>query len=101
MNVRNDKLQVIGVSGTNGAGKDLFGQSLAERHNYLFISVTDILRDELKRRGLPLERTHMRDLSAEWRREHGLGVLVDMAVKRFKETAGTYTGVVMASLRNP
>lgn len=100
MNV-NKKLEIIGLSGTNGSGKDLAGELIAQRHGYLFISVTDIMRDELKRRGLSPERQHMRALSAEWRREHGLGVLVDRAVDQYRQTDGQYKGVVVASLRNP
>lgn len=93
--------RIIGLSGTNGAGKDTVGRILSEHHNFLFISVTDLLRDEAKRRGLPVEREHLRTISAEWRREHGLGVLVDRAVADFESKKDQYDGVVMASLRNP
>jgi cytidylate kinase len=92
---------IIGLAGTNGSGKDTVGELLAKEHGYLFISVTDLLRDELRRRGLPVERQHLRELSAEWRRESGLGVLVDKAVEAYKATGTQYKGVVMASLRNP
>lgn len=94
-------MEVIGLGGSNGSGKDTVGEMLAERHGYLFVSVSDLLRDELKRRGLPIEREHLRALSAEWRRESGLGVLVKKAVELYEQQKGTYKGVVMASLRNP
>jgi cytidylate kinase len=97
----NKQLTIIGLGGTNGSGKDLAGALIAQRHNYLFVSVTDIMREELKRRGLPPERQHMRALSAELRREHGMGVLVDRAVDLFKQAGDHYQGIVMASLRNP
>lgn len=97
----NNKLRIIGLSGTNGAGKDTVGELLARRHNYLFISVTELLRDECRRRGLPVERKHLREISAEWRREHGLAVLVDRAVAQFDAAPEQYVGVVMSSLRNP
>jgi cytidylate kinase len=99
----NSRLQIIGLSGTNGSGKDMVGHMLAGHHNYLFISVTELLREECRKRGLPVAREHLRAISAEWRREHGLGVLVDRAVDSFEQAGGTekYTGVVMASLRNP
>lgn len=96
-----DTLEIIGLSGTNGAGKDTVGELLAERHGYLFISVTELLRDEVRKRGLPVEREHLRAVSAEWRRRYGLGVLVDRAVETYKASGGTFKGVVMASLRNP
>jgi dephospho-CoA kinase len=97
-----NNLQLIGLSGTNGSGKDTVGHLLAEHHGYLFVSVTDILRDELVSREQPPERAFMRELSAMWRRESGLGVLVDKAMELYKAApAGTYKGLVVASLRNP
>ena len=94
-------MNLIGIAGTNGSGKDRLGHMLAERHGYLFVSVTDILRDGLGERGLPIERGNLRDLSAEWRRESGLGVLIDKAVARFENQNGRYKGLAIASLRNP
>jgi len=74
---------------------------LAERHNYLFVSGSDILRAEASRRGLPVEREILRTISAEWRRESGLGVLIDKAVAVFNAEPGKYSGLAIASLRNP
>ncbi len=96
-------VRLIGVAGTNGSGKDTVGYTLAEHYGFLFITVTDILRDECRKRGLPVERENLRMISAEWRREHGTGVLVDKAVEAFHNLpdADRYTGLVIASLRNP
>jgi dephospho-CoA kinase len=94
-------MNIIGIAGTNGSGKDTVGRVLSEQCNYLFISVTDILRDELMRRGLPVDREHMRELSAEWRRQYGLGVLIDQAVKQYEIRGGNFIGLACASLRNP
>jgi dephospho-CoA kinase len=95
-----EQLQIIGISGTNGSGKDTVGRILADQFSYYFISVTDLLRAEARKRGQPVERQVLRTISAEWRREHGLGVLVDKAVEHFKEQAGNYKGLAIASLRN-
>jgi cytidylate kinase len=92
---------IIGLSGTNGSGKDTVGHILAEKHGFLFISVTDLLRAEAGRRGLPVEREVLRTISAEWRRELGLGVLVDKAVAEYEVVKSRYHGVAIASLRNP
>jgi len=94
-------LSIIGLSGTNGSGKDTVGQLLQDKHGYFFISVTDLLRAELRRRNLPIERSNLRELSAEWRREKGLGVLVDQALEAYAEQQERYAGVVISSLRNP
>ena len=95
--------KLIGVAGTNGSGKDTVGLLLSERHGFLFISVTELLRDECRKRGLPVERENLRMISAEWRRAQGTGVLVDKAVEAFEALPDKdrYTGLVMASLRNP
>ena len=84
-----------------GSGKDTVGHILADKHGYLFISVTELLRNEAKRRGLPVEREFLRPISSEWRRELGLGVLVDKAVAEYEKDADKYAGVVISSLRNP
>jgi dephospho-CoA kinase len=74
---------------------------LAERHKYLFLSVTDLLREEARERGWSVDRESLRTISAEWRREQGLGVLVDKAVGYFNDIEDGFTGLVIASLRNP
>ena len=94
-------IKIIGIAGTNGSGKDSVGQVLADRHSYLFVSVTDLLRAELNRRGIAVERENLRQLSAEWRREYGYGVLVDRAIEEFNRLKDKYIGVAIASLRNP
>jgi len=94
-------MKLIGIAGTNGSGKDTLGELLASDFGWLFISVTDLLRAEAKRRGLPSERQYTSQISAQWRRELGLGVLIDKAVEQYKESDGEYTGLVISSLRNP
>jgi cytidylate kinase len=94
-------MKLFGIGGTNGAGKDTVGHFLAEEHNYLFVSVTELLRDEAKARGWPVDREALRTISAEWRRESGLGVLVDKAVAFYEAQDKNYGGLAIASLRNP
>lgn len=94
-------VHIIGISGPNGAGKDAVGLLLSQRHNYLFISVTDLLRQELHARNLPTDRLHMRTLSKEWREQYGLSVLIDRAYETYQKVQDQYAGLVMASLRNP
>lgn len=96
-----DKTWLIGLSGTNGSGKDTVGHMLSEHHRYLFISITDLLRNEARRRGVPIERENLREISAEWRRQLGLGVLIDKAVAEYEAVKDKYDGVAIASLRNP
>lgn len=94
-------VRIIGISGPNGAGKDAVGLLLSQRHDYLFISVTDLLRQELHARNQPTDRLHMRTLSKEWREQYGLSVLIDRAYETYQKVQDQYSGLVMASLRNP
>jgi len=94
-------MKILGISGTNGAGKDSVGEFLAQKHGWFFVSGSEILRDELRKQGLPPDRHHTHQLSAAWRRQHGLGVLVDRAIDIYKEQKKEYKGLAIASLRNP
>jgi dephospho-CoA kinase len=92
-------MKIIGISGTNGSGKDTVSKLLADQYGFYAASATDMLGDELTRRGLPHERENKRTLSAQWRREHGMGVIVDKAVEAAK--AAGLDKIVVGSLRNP
>jgi dephospho-CoA kinase len=100
----NDRLKIIGLAGTNGAGKDAVGALLADRHGYFFYSLTELLREECRRRGIPETRENTRMISTEWRRESGnMAVLIDRSMDVFTEAGGftAYKGFVMSSYRNP
>jgi len=94
-------MKIIGLAGTDASGKDTVGQILAKRYGWCFISVTDILRAELKRRNIELKREYLRLISAEWRRKFGPAVLIDKALKEYKPVEQEYNGLVISSLRHP
>ena len=96
-----NKIQIIGVGGTNGSGKDTLGAILAEKHGFKFISLTDMLRAECRERGLSVERENLRMISAEWREKGGLGAPIDKVVAAYGALPEQYEGLVTASLRNP
>ena len=92
-----------GLSGTNGSGKDILAGFLVSKHNFLYVSSSDLLRDEARKRGMPVGRDVLRDISAEWRREGGLGILIDKAVALYTAQGGdaNYAGLITGSIRNP
>lgn len=90
---------IIGLAGTNGSGKDTVGQLFAEKHGFLFADATQMLGDELTKRGLSHERVNKSALSAEWRRQYGMAAIVDKGVESFKQ--GDYKGLIVGSLRHP
>lgn len=95
------KTNIIGIAGTNGSGKDTIGQILVEQFHYTFVSVTDSLRAEAHRRGMAENRASTRTISAEWRRQHGLSILVDKVIDQYHEQVERGGNLAMASLRHP
>jgi cytidylate kinase len=94
-------MKLLGIAGTDGSGKDSLGLFLQAKYGWLFVSVTDLLRDEARKRDMPLLRSTLRIISAEWRSESGLGILIDKAVAEFNNRQEKFNGLVLASLRNP
>ena len=92
-------MKIIGLSGTNGSGKDTIAELLRDKYGWLFADATAMFVEELTKRGLPTDRLHKSELSAEWRREFGMAAIVDRAVTMFE--AGSYNGLIVSSLRHP
>ncbi len=96
----NSKSWLIGISGTNGAGKDTVSEMISTIFNFQFISVTSILRDEASRRGLTIDRSNTRLISGEWRKKYGPTVLVDRAIEDYLKHKNDFNGLVVSSIRN-
>lgn len=99
----NKSLKIIGLGGTNGAGKDTVGELLAEHYNYWFFSFTDLFREECRKRNIPAVRENLRKISSEWCDQDGLGAVVDRSMVAFEHAGGfnKYRGIVMSSMRRP
>lgn len=94
-------MNIIGIAGTNGSGKDSVSQILAEL-GWCFVSVSsDIIIPELIRRGLPLERANMAAITEEWRKRSGPGVIIDKALELYKNARHEHVGLVVSSIRHP
>ncbi|HEU5121658.1 MAG TPA: hypothetical protein VFT59_02340 [Candidatus Saccharimonadales bacterium] len=96
--------EIIGIAGTNGAGKDTLAE-LRDQYDHCFsMSLSDMLRLELGRRGLSTERANMANLSREWRQESGDdGILAQKAIEHYlsEKSHKTYQGFSVVSLRHP
>lgn len=94
-------MKIIGLSGTNGSGKDTIAHLLGRKYHFYVASATDMLRDELEKRDLPTDRLHKSELSAEWRRQFGMGAIVNKAYEYYKAHESEYEGMIVGSLRHP
>lgn len=85
----------LGLTGPNAAGKGVTAEHLVSRHGYCFVSLSDVLREEARRRGLEPVRGVLIPLGNELRRERGAGVLAEMAAD------GLAPPALVDSIRNP
>ncbi len=88
--------RIIGITGTNGSGKDTLGAILAQV-NYRTVSLSDILRAEATKRRLPHTRENLSAISNELRTAHG----DDILPKRIIEESPQDEKLVITSIRTP
>lgn len=94
--------EIIGLAGTNGAGKDTLGDLRANRQGARKVSLSDILRVEADKRGLSHERQNLSAISTEWGRKLGAGALSHMTIANFRETrTDAEQGLSIVSVRRP
>jgi dephospho-CoA kinase len=87
--------RLIGLTGTNGAGK---GEAAAYfvTKGYPYVSLSDIIREELQRRGEPVSRDNLIRTGNELRERFGPDVLA----RRTIEKVGEGHRAVIDSIRN-
>lgn len=90
--------EIIGVSGTNGAGKDTFSNYAVQRTGGMQIGLGSVLRNQLSPGIIPT-RENLAQLSAGLREKHGLAVLVDFAVSKFR--TGDSKNLIINGIRHP
>lgn len=94
--------EIIGIAGTNGAGKDTLADLRFEQKGALKVSLSDILRVEATKRGLGHDRENLRMISTEWGRKFGAAALSVMTLENYWETqTDERTGLSIVSIRRP
>lgn len=87
---------IIGLTGTNGAGKTAAADHL-QSQGFAFVSLSDEIRHELRAQGHDLTRDNLMDAGNRLRREHGRAVLAERALARM----AAERDYVVDSIRNP
>ena len=87
---------LIGVAGPNAAGKGEVTGYLAQQ-GYRVLSLSDILRDTLRREGVSETRERMIETGARLREEHGPGVLARQTLEKL----GSDHDYAIDSIRHP
>ncbi len=87
---------IIGLTGKNASGKGEVAAYLKSR-GFTYYSLSDVLREELKRRRKPITRNNLIFLGNKLRDENGPSVLADKILKRIEDDHH----YVVDSFRNP
>lgn len=87
---------IIGLTGRNGAGKGEVAKVLQEA-GFHYHSLSDIIRDEIRRKKLPVTRERLIETGTRLRKTEGLGVLAERTLKKLS----TDRNYVVDSIRNP
>jgi dCMP deaminase len=74
---------IIGLTGRNASGKTTAGETLAAR-GFSYLSLSDVIREEARRRGLADVRENMIALGNELREHYGAGALAELTVQRMQ-----------------
>jgi len=89
---------IIGITGTNGAGKGVVVDYLVQQKGFTHFSSSGRISEILKERGMELSRTNMRAVGNELRAKYGSGYLVEVALAEAKKRG--LTNVAIESIRS-
>ena len=87
----------IGVTGTFCSGKDTFANYLIEKHNFIHLSLSDMLREVLKNKEIPITRENLQKEGTTLRETEGNNALA----KRALEAMDDDKNYIISSIRNP
>lgn len=87
---------LIGLTGKNGSGKGEVAAFLKDR-GFIFYSLSDVIREEVKRQGLPVTREHLIRTGNHLRATYGASVMADRILERIDPDKN----YVIDSFRNP
>jgi len=86
--------RLIGLTGTNGAGKGEVAAYFVKK-GYRYFSLSDLIRDELRKKGDEVTRDNLIRMGNKLREKLGADILARLVMKKIKEKA------VIDSIRNP
>ncbi|MCX5687163.1 MAG: AAA family ATPase, partial [Candidatus Omnitrophica bacterium] len=75
---------IIGLTGANASGKGEVASYLKSK-SFEYYSLSDILREEAKARGIESSRENLIRLGNELRERNGPSVLADFVIKKIKD----------------
>ncbi len=90
---------ILGITGTNGAGKGTVVDYLVQKHGYTHYSSRAAITEEILKRDLEVNRTNLNEVATDLREKFGPSYIPDLYMKRAKEQG--IQDYVIESIRNP
>lgn len=91
-------MKIIGITGTLGAGKGTVVEYLVNKQGFKHFSVREYLIEEIKRRGLIVNRDSMTEVANELRAQHSPAYIIE----QLYHIASKYSGnSIIESIRTP
>ena len=87
---------IIGLTGKNGSGKGEVASFLRDKSFYYY-SLSDVIREDLESRNIPITRESLIQTGNELRQRHGADVLARLTLKKIDPNRN----YVIDSIRNP
>lgn len=87
---------ILGITGNYASGKDSVAEIL-QKMNFYHVSYSDLLREELKKRGRDVSRDNLIAIGNELRQRYGADILSQYAVQKVLDGEN----YVFSSIRNP
>ena len=94
----------IGLSGTIAAGKGEVLRIIREKYNVRYFSLSDELREVLRKLGKEINRDNLISIGNKLRKENGSGYIARRLIEKIKEMRGKGESpeiVILDSIRNP
>ena len=88
---------IIGLTGTMASGKDAVADILKKR-GYIYLSLSDEVREEAKNRNIEVTRENLQALGNEMRKNEGAGILAQRVLMKITDPQKNY---VINGIRNP
>jgi len=87
---------IIGLTGSLASGKDVIADIL-KRKGFIYLSLSDEVREEAKTRGIELTRENLQILGNEMRKNEGNGILAQRILRKVSDPQKHY---IINGIRN-
>jgi len=89
---------IIGITGTDGAGKGEVVNFLVKKYGFVHFSSRALINEEVEKKGLPATRDNIRITANAMREAKGAGVIVEAALEKINATK--VEKAIIESIRN-